>query len=532
MNHSPDHPEPRDQNVDVVSTPLSVSHLVHTLRAYAPVIVISLVSVAVSYAILAVLLYILSPEQLSTALPFRLEFRGAEEGKLPNGVRFSPTEIINTPILLKVYNADDLGRFTTFSTFGRSVFVLESNREYEKLLTDYQSRLSDPRLTPLDRDRIEKEFDAKRASISKNEFAISYARISGSSNIPESLVRKVLADILNTWAAFAINEQHALDYRVSVLSPQIIDQTDIGGSDPIVAIEILRSKTYRVLENIEDLNKLPAAELMKTSDHVSLAEIRMRLEDIVRFRLEPLVGVARASGLVSNLPLTVHFLENQLAYDQRRLQAAQANVAATRDALLMYGAEQTRTVELAGATGTPRPRPGVEGETVMPQLSDTFLERLMTLSKQANDSQYRQKMVQQYQDAVAATIPLDQAVRYQQQVLDQIKTGAPAPRSDERAVRAEIATATAEVRGLIGKVNEIYQQLSRNLNPSTQLLSLTGPPTARIERGRTISRLATYGVLVLLISLPIIVVLCLLHNRVREEEAAERTIRRTVEEPV
>lgn len=531
MNHPADYPEQRDQDVDVVSTPLSVSHLVHTLRAYMPVIAISLISIAVSYAILAILVYVLSPEQRSTAQPFRLEFRGAEEGKLPNGVRFSPSEILNTPILLKVYAADELGRFTSFSAFVRSVVVLEANREYEKLLADYQSRLSDPRLVPIDRDRIEKEFEAKRASVSKNEFAISYARTSESLKVPESLVRKVLVDVLNTWAAFAIDEQHALDYRVAVLSPQILDGTELGSGDPVVAIEILRSKIYRVIENVDDLNKLPAAELMKTSDHVSLAEIRMRLEDIVRFRLEPLVGVARASGLVSNLPLTIHFLENQLAYDQRRLQAAQANVAATRDALLMYAAEQPRTTELAGTAIVPRQRTGAEGETVMPQLNDTFLERLMTLSKQANDSQYRQKMVQQYQDAVAATIPLEQAVRYQQQVLDQIKTGTPAPRSDERAVRAEIDTATSEVRRLIGKVNEIYQLLSRNLNPSTQLLSLTGPPIARIEHGRTIGRLAIYGVLVLLICLPVIIVLCLLHNRVREEEAMERTIPRAIEEP-
>jgi hypothetical protein len=161
----------------------------------------------------------------------------------------------------------------------------------------------------------------------------------------------------------------------------------------------------------------------------------------------------------------------------------------------------------------------------MPQLSDTFLDRLVTLSKQATDSQYRQKMVQQYQDAVAATIPLEQAVRYQQQVLDQMKGAvAVAPRADERTVRGEIESATTEVRGLIGKVNEIYQLLSRNLNPSTQLLSVTGPPLTRIERGRTFGRLAIYGALVLLVSLPVIVVLCLLHNRVREEEAASQSI--------
>src|SRR5207247_667255 len=121
-----------------------------------------------------------------------------------------------------------------------------------------------------------------------------------------------------------------------VLSPQILDQKEIGSSDPIISIEILRSKIYRVIDNIEELNQLPAAELMKTSDRLSLAEIRMRLEDIVRFRLEPLVGVARASGLARNPDVTIHFLANQLAYDQRRLHAAEASVQSAREALALY----------------------------------------------------------------------------------------------------------------------------------------------------------------------------------------------------
>jgi hypothetical protein len=519
MKHQLDFPDRREGDFDSRERPVSVSHLVHTLRAYTPVIVISLLSVAVGYAVCAILLYLLSPAQRTTVQTFRLEFRGATVGELPNGVRFSPTEIISTPVLRKVFETDEMARFTTFGEFSRSLFVLESNREYEKLVTEYVGRLSDARLTPLDRDRIQKEFEAKRESINKNDYSLSYARTSTSSKIPESLVRRALVDILNTWAAFAINEQHALDYRVAVLSPQILDQGEIGSSDPIVAIEILRSKIYRVIDNISQLNALPAAELMKTADRMSLAEIRMRLEDIVRFRLEPLVGVARASGLMANPPLTIHFLENQLAYDQRRLQAARANVAATREALLMYTNEQADTsgvgsLRVGGGRGT-------EGETVMPQINDSFLDRLMALSKQATDTQYRQKMIQRYQDGIATTIPLEQAVSYQQQVLDQMKSGAvsSAPRSNEKAVRAEIDSATTEVRQMIMKVNEIYGLLSRNLNPSTQLFSVVGPPTTRIERARTLSRLALYGVLVLLIALPVIVVVCLLHNRIREEEA-------------
>src|SRR2546430_93521 len=213
MNHA------LDMEREPVVQPMSVTHFVHTLRAYAAVIVIAMISVAVGYAVYAILLYILSPAQRTTMQPFRLEFRGASLGTLPNGVRFEASEIVGTPIVLKVFQDNDLSRFTSPGDFSRSVFVLEANPAYEKLMADYQSRMSDPRLLPLDRDRIQKEFESKRESINRNEFAISYTRNSKAGGVPETLVRKVLIDILNTWAAFAINEQHALDYRVAVLSP-------------------------------------------------------------------------------------------------------------------------------------------------------------------------------------------------------------------------------------------------------------------------------------------------------------------------
>jgi hypothetical protein len=519
MSHSFQHPERREVEPDPVDPPVSVSHLVHVLRAYSAAIVISLLSVGVAYAVCAILLYLLSPAQRTTVQPFRLEFRGASEGTLPNGIRFTPTEIVGTPVLLKVYQANDLKRFTPFNAFSRSVFVLESNREYEKLVNDYQARLSDPRLTPLDRDRIQKEFESKRESISKSDYALSYARTASSGAVPESLVRKVLGDILTTWAEFAVNEQHALDYRVAVLSPQIVEHREIGGGDAIATIEILRSKIYRVLGNIDDISKLPGSELVKTSDGMSLTEVRMRLEDIIRFRLEPLVGVARASGLVPNPPLTIHFLQNQLAYDERRLQAARATVNATRDALAMYSSEPMAVAadssSAAGSGTTPR-----ESDRIMPQLSDNFLDRLVALSKQATESQFRQQLVEEYQAAIRTTIPLEQTVSYEKRVLDEMKSGAmPAARTDAGVVRAEIDGATNEVRVLIAKVNEVYRLLSRNLNPTTQLVSLGGaPPTTRIERTRSLSRLALYGVVLMLISLPVIVLLCLLHNRMREEE--------------
>ena len=77
------------------------------------------------------------------------------------------------------------------------------------------------------------------------------------------------------------------------------------------------------------------------------------------------------------------------------------------------------------------------------------------------------------------------------------------------------------MRQLVVKTHDIYAVLSQNLNPSTELITRTGVPTTRMERSLSIKQFATYGILVAALSLPLLIFLCLLHNRVREEDEAE-----------
>ena len=502
--------------------PISLSHFIHALRAYRAVILLAIVAVAITAAIGLILLYLMGPSQRTTTLPFRLNFDGATEGKFPNGLRFSPTGIISPPILLKVFAANQLDRFTSFKDFSQSVFVLESNRAYELLAADYQARLADPKLTAIDRERIQREFEMKRQSINKNEYSISYARRTDA--IPETTVRKALLDILNAWANYAVNEQHVLEYRVAVLSPQIVDDATVDPGDYIAAIQLLRAKIYRVLDNIDDIEKLPGAEQAKTrTDRTSLAEIKIRLEELVRFRLEPLVAVARAAGLVRNMPLTIRFVENQLAYDQRQMKGAQDRTEAARQAIAVYAGDQRSLSAMSETERSQSKAPQrAQGETVMPQLSDSFLDRLVTLTSQSADTLYRQKLVDEYRSAARETIPFEQEVAYDQQLLQEVRSGSAGGATiSAAAVQAQITAAQQQVRHLIGNVNQIYQIVSRNLNASTQLFTTTAPPITRTERTRSLGRLGLYYVLILLLALPAIIVACLLHNRVREEDAAE-----------
>lgn len=504
-----------------IPSPISVSHFVHVLQAYRYVIAFSFGAVLLAYIIGAAAFFLMSPSLRLTTLKFRVEFVGASEGKYPNGTKFSGAEIISTPILLKVFNDNHLRQYTKFPEFTRSIFVLESNEAYEKLVADYQSRLSDPKLTMVDRERFQKEFDMKRESLSKNDFSINFARTENTVRIPAHLVQKVLFDTLADWADFAINEQRVLKYRVAVLSPTVADPSPFGANDPIIALHVLRSKIERVLDNIDQVGHLPAAELVRSrTDKLSLAEVRVRLEETMRFGLEPLIPIARASMTASTG--TIRFLETQLAYDQRALEAARGRAEQIRQSIAVYSLTERampEPVSTTSASAPTRTAPFEAQQTIMPQLSDSFIDRLVSLTTNSVDTAYRQNAVNDYRSALMKVIPEQEAVAYDRQVLDEMRAPANSRPSSAEFIHEQTERARADVRRLVLNVNEIHEELSRHLTPSTELFSASGTPITRIDRGASLGRLFLIGLLITLASLPLIILGCVLHNRVREEEA-------------
>jgi hypothetical protein len=507
---------------------ISFSHFTHVLRNYRLIIVLTIAGLMLAYMIFAVANYLFSPAQRVTLQPFRLDFEGAGKGEYPNKTRFNVADIVNGPILARVWQDNNLAEYLPFGGFSRSVYVLESNREFEQLAADYQARLADPKLNPIDRDRLQKEFELKTESIAKNEYTIYFSQPWRRRNIPDTIARKVLLDILNNWAEFAVNQQRVLAYQVSVLSPELLKPSTIEQSDAVAAIEVLRSKATRVINNVQKIEKLPGAMLARTpNDRQSLEEVRIRLDEILRFRLEPLLAAALHSpGLIADRAATTRFLESQLAYDQRQLQSVERNADAIREALAVYEGPAAAAAPLQ-VTSSKSSEPSKSSEAVVPQLSDSFLDRLLSLTGRASDAKYRQDLVDEYRIALAATVPLRQAVAYDTQVLDELHkpSGGGAGNLSAAAIQTQVRETRQEVGQLINKMNELFQIVSRNMTPSSQLFALTGPPSSRTLRGVSLSRLGLYGVLLFLLSIPAVIVLCLVHNRIREEETADEYLR-------
>lgn len=502
-----------------VDPPISIAHLTRTLRGYAPVIMLTLLSVTIIYALGIVAYMIAKPSQTTTSIRFRLNFTGADKGMYPNGGKFNASTIISSPVLIKVYQANDLRRYVTFGNFAQSIVVLEANPALERLNIEYQARMADPKLTPIDRDRLSREFDAKRDSLGKSEYAINYTR--GKGSIPEDLARKVLSDTLVTWSNDASNEQKLFDYPLSVISPDILNTTPAETNGPMVSLLILRSNINRILRNVAELEEVPGANLVRTvSQKMSLLELRIRLDDMLRFRIDPLLAAIRTGGLIHNQPAVIQFLESQLAYDQYQLRDLQQRSEAIRTAMSVYTMSRPQTEETRAAASQMTPAAKGSVETITPVVNDTFIDRLVAMSNQPDEIKYRQKAADDYQKAILVSIPAQQAVDYDKEMLDLVRR-APAGGGAAGPVANDIESIRTETRGLVGQLNEIYQILSRTINPASQVYSVTQAPTTTIQRTGDLRRSGLGLLLVLLITLPVTVIACLLHNRVREEETAE-----------
>lgn len=504
----------RDEEIE---PPVSVSHIVHILRAYANVIMLSLLGVGLVYSLAALVIYIGSPSQRTLTQPFRLDFPRATEGKYPNGLKFSSAEIISVPVLAKVYAKTQINRFMSSRDFMASIYITESNPEFDQLQREYRARLNDPKLGSVERQQLEREYADKQAGLAKNLYSLNFATLQGTKRVPDEVVYRALSETLSSWADWAQTEGRVTSYDTAVLSPSILD--DEPNPNPVVTIRILIKKLAQVLDNIGEIGKLPSASLSRTTDHMSLAEIKIKIEDLIRFRLEPMVPLARAT-LVANEPYTIRFAQTQLAYDQRKLQSYQDQVDAIRNAIAVYTNQRSVSVEAPTTTPASNGNAKGPGETVMPQLNDTFIDRLAQLLNQSADVQYRQRMVNEMRAVLTDMTPVQEAVRYDQELLHEVMTPAPQAQVNQTDLRIQINQTRDEGKRLVAKANEIYTIISHNLNPETYLYTVTEPPHATILRSITIGRLAVIGLLIILVTLPVVVVFCFIHNRIRQEEHA------------
>jgi hypothetical protein len=507
---------PRDDEVE--EDAVSIRAFLNTLWSYRHAIGLAVLAVGAVVLIGSLVAFLWAPVERVGTVRFRLLFDGAALGRYPNGTPFSSSEIVGAPVMMTVYQANDLERFGSYEAFKASVFILAANPDVDMLTDEYQAKLADSRLTSVDRTRIEEEFRSRRAALVDPVFSLNLRRRERLTMLPAELVEKILNDALKTWAKRADAHKGAAGHNIPVLSKDILDRRVIESEDYLVAVDILRSKTNRVIKTIDTLAALPGAHALRTGkDRISLAEVRSNLEDVVRFKLEPLLDLVRSQGVTKNVRELRLYAQNQLFQLRLERERSQRLITTLQESINAY-----TTQRLVGARDSMNSSGGSSsGPSIVPQLDQSFIDRLMAFSTAAEDQEYRRDLTNRVllESERAATIQREAA--YYEDLVATL-SGTVVREAGTAETVALITTRTAEafdqVSSGIDQIFALYAELSaQNLNPSTTLYAVTEPFTLTTTRTLLARTLGLYFVLVLAITLIVAAAGSLVHHAMKEQ---------------
>jgi hypothetical protein len=509
---------------DYMEDEISLKPYFETLRGYRRVIGAAVVGVATLYLVSVLLVFLIAPAERLGSIEFRLLFEGAEKGEYPNGNLFSASEIVAGPVLTEVFKANDMQRFGKYEDFKDSVFVLNSNLELDLLAYDYTARLADTKLGPVERVRIEEEFRRKREAAVDPVYTISMLRRERLTTLPRDLMNKVLLDILSTWATQADERKGATRYNVDVLSPSILQRDTLDREEYLVAIDILRAKSSRVLATIDEIAKLPGAKTIRVGEErLSLADVRAGLEDVVRFKLEPLLGLIRSEGITKNPRALALYANNQLFQLRQEQQESAVRVQALQASVREFSAQGGLSAgdTRAGAAGSAA---GTGGGAVTPQLDQSFLDRIMGLSTAKDDSEYKRRITDRVIVESEKMAARGREAAYYEDLAKELRaSGSRAGESPEMValIKSRSIEAFNEIVKAIEQTATIYREISTlNLNPSTTLFTVTEPFTEHTKRSLTARTITLYFVLFVMLTMIVVSIGCLIHHAFRKHSSA------------
>lgn len=443
-----------------------------------------LVAVAATLVVgLAAAIYLFwgQPVRRASVLEFRPTFNGVAQGQYPNGLAFSANDVAAAPIVDLVYDGNSITEYCSREAFRGGFFVEQRSDQSAFLDAEYQARLSDTRITPVERQRLQAEYEAKRAALPV-QFRLVFVKPRPCAVIPQVLVTKAMTDVLTTWANESETKRGVMNIQVEVLTPAVMDVGLGEEGSRLLRADLIRTALWRVVRNIEQVGEIPGAALVRLgSNRTTFAEIGDKVVDLVRSRLEPLVvSAGQSMGRESTLWIT-----ETVASAEREQQAAEGRAAAYLSALREYsGAAQTAQANRASApTGTQ----GSDVQTLSPQVDRSFIDRIVEMSE-ANTTFRRElteSMVAASVDAVAARDRAD----YYRRLLQSLR--APSGVSLEPAqVDARLDEIVSQAKALIADFNGLYDEFSRvSLRAAASLYQTDKPVTTEVSREFTTQEL-------------------------------------------
>lgn len=487
--------------------------IVRVIVEYRSIVLRTSVIAALLVAILGTL-YLLwgQPVRTTASLAFRPTFEGAAVGKYPNQLPFGPSDITSATVVDQVYDRNKVQDYCPRDAFRGGFFVEERSAALAFLNADYQARLADVRVTPIERTRLQAEYQAKRDALPLG-YGLVFLEPSSCKAIPTTLMTKALSDVLATWAQDSDVRRGVMKLNVDVLTPESLNVTTTADTPLIVRADLLRAALRRLAANIGEVEKLPGAKLIRTgANQPTLLELEAKVSDLATAALEPLeISAGQAMGASSAI-----WADGALA-------------SATRDQGLAQGKAQAYLDALREYSGTPTPEAGAKTEargpatsspdvqTAAPLIDRTFIDRIVELS--APNMQFRQELTRQLVDASVETVRQEANVAHYRRLTEVLRRPG-ATGLTQQQVAERLAVISDAGKGLAKQYNDVYDELSRvSLRNNSAMYQISGAPLVEVLRSFRPDDLVVAVAVVFVLTLLLTLAACVIWAQLKKPTA-------------
>ena len=422
---------------------------------------------------------------------FHFTFPTAETGRYPNGVSFSINEILDPAILDVVYEQLEIEKYCIererfYGGFSIRPFATTGLETAER----FRQQLLDRRLSFAERERVEQQLRNQLEVASRGAAELSFL-VRSRVALPVEVGRAIVQKVPFEWARQVIEKKGVL--RIAgfsgvdnVIPLASIEQLPL----PLRIVAVLQAS--RLLDGrIGELSSTPGVLTVRDAvSGKSIRDIGRDIRDLELYRLNPLRATLVGSRFDDSGITLAQVIEQRILDIDLAIADATAQAAAVGDMLSEYVQASTGLKGIAVDKRGLGP-PAANADAV-PQVGDSFIDRIITLTRRDRD-------IDQAQEALLSSRVLAQldfngraiALRGEQSRWKELLADARADRADRKelddAARARIVEAIGqagnEANAMWAAISRIEKEFAANRTGRTAEIYASYAPRSDVIYG-------------------------------------------------
>ena len=370
---------------------ISITDIIHFLRVravqlFAIAVITGMISLGAGY-----FLKVGAGTTKLATYEFAFSFDGAEENKYPNGIPFSPQDILAAPVLDAVYATMHLQGKIEPTDFRSAFTIARGGTELRLLQSDFEQKLANTKLTAAERTPLETQYRAALAGLRTGTFVLTGDFTN--TKLSDLEIERIMSSVPMAWADFAQKIRGVAIYDISV--PTMTDADKLtSDSDYLIAAETLRSISRRTSACAEILMNQPGGKLVHDTTGKVLEDLHAEVEASYRVDVLPTYTNFLRLAYAQDPARVNEVFSNRMATSKRAVDMAESEATMTTNAFQNYIMLSSGGNSSSSAVDTGRGASfnGANSNMPMINLNADFFDRIIGQGIAAKDTVYRQKL--------------------------------------------------------------------------------------------------------------------------------------------